>query len=94
MFLVNAEPTYSKDSNILCRVIIQADETPETFPADGGGVDGMADEMLIDRGSILYDVSAGKRYFMDENREYWIEYGTGTTEPAVPTDDSEETPGE
>lgn len=94
MFLINEEPTYSKGNDVLRRVIIQADETPSVFPADGGGVDGLADEVLIDRGSILYDVSAGKRYFMDENRENWIEYGTGTTEPAVPTDDSEETPGE
>lgn len=94
MFLINEERIYTTNKEDKRRVIIQADTTPEVFPADGGSVAGLADTALIARGSILYDVTTGKRYFMDENEEYWVEYGTGETEEAVPTDNTEDDPGE
>lgn len=90
MFLINEERMYTTGTEDKRRVIIQADTTPDVFPADGGSVEGLADTALIGRGSILYDVSTGKRYFMDENEEYWVEFGTGTTEEAVPTDTEDE----
>ena len=77
MFLINEEPMYG--SGTKSRVIIQADETPATFPTTGDDVSGMADDVTIGRGSILYVVKSGKKYFLEEDEQTWNEFGAGET---------------
>jgi hypothetical protein len=79
MFLINEEPVYSTGNDTLRRVIIQADETPASFPATGDDVSGLADEVVIARGSIVYVVKSGKKYFLAEDGETWNEFGAGET---------------
>ena len=61
-------------------VVIQADETPSTFPLDGSTVKNMKGEYLganvqFAPGSMLHCVDTGKNYFMNEAGTEWLEDG-------------------
>lgn len=73
MICINSERTYDADST--CRVVLQADTTPETFPTTGEGVIGVSDNTKFAAGSMLYVVSEGKSYFLAEDGATWNAWG-------------------
>lgn len=74
-------------------VVIQADDTPSTFPFTGETVTGLDDNASIARGSLLWVVSTKKVYVMNETEDAWYENGGGTTPVATKPEEPEE-PGE
>lgn len=75
MICINSETTYQGTQ----RVVIQADEMPETLPVTGEGVVGLADDVVLAPGSILYVVPAAASYFLGEpdgeTPGEWIRWG-------------------
>lgn len=68
------------------RVVIQADDTPQTMPTTGRNVQGLPDGCTILPASILYVLATGKKYFMDSTGD-WQEVsssggGGGYPEPS------------
>ena len=55
------------------RVVIQADDTPETMPTTGRNVQGLPDGCTISPASILYTLDTCKKYIMDSTGE-WQEW--------------------
>lgn len=75
MILIYEEQMYSKTSEDIRRVVIQADTTPSTFPLTGADVTGLNDSAHIAPGSMIHCVDSGKNYFMNEDGDEWLEDG-------------------
>lgn len=76
MICINREPTLTNEhGKALC--VIQADTTPAEMPLNGMTVIDLDDHTAIAPGSILFVVSTGKRYIMNESGTAWNEFGAG-----------------
>ena len=67
MYATNFDNLTYSPANRKCKVTIQADETPETFPTDGSGVTNMPDDVEFEVGSSLAVVSTDDVFFCGED---------------------------
>jgi len=79
MFLITRD--YIGETNGARHCVIQADETPTTFPLNGENVmDENCEKYLGESfkfapGSMLVCVDSGKTYFLNQAGTAWNEYG-------------------
>lgn len=79
MFAIFSEQVYSGNGKDVRRVVIQADETPNSFPTTGEGIGGLQDTTILAPGSVIHCVDSGKNYLMNEAGTDWNEDGGSST---------------
>ena len=63
------EKTYDAEDTRRC--LLLADETPETLPTTGVGVDALPDSVKLDGGSVLLALDTSSKYVLGNDGAIW-----------------------